>query len=173
MDVLSYSTGDSSYLDFSCPQTRSWYARCYSLDKYKVSLFTLIILRTLIIQLNLTISVNHSLHVCLLGVYRIFVCVERYERALSFLWSRADHAEGHSTSWGLGAQRPTQSLWILPGKRWFHYIEKQTDDMEVTAPVLCHLSAHGHSGRTDNPLWWNREALCSNTLVLRWISEAR
>ncbi|XP_031435628.1 neutral alpha-glucosidase C [Clupea harengus] len=29
--------GDSNYLDFSCPQTRSWYARCYSLDKYKGS----------------------------------------------------------------------------------------------------------------------------------------
>ncbi|XP_041927218.1 neutral alpha-glucosidase C isoform X2 [Alosa sapidissima] len=29
--------GDSNYLDFSCPQTRSWYARCYSLNKYKGS----------------------------------------------------------------------------------------------------------------------------------------
>ncbi|XP_063039783.1 neutral alpha-glucosidase C [Engraulis encrasicolus] len=29
--------GESSYLDFTCPQTRSWYARCFSLDKYKGS----------------------------------------------------------------------------------------------------------------------------------------
>ncbi|XP_054862034.1 neutral alpha-glucosidase C [Amphiprion ocellaris] len=29
--------GDSSYLDFSSPETRSWYSGCFSLDKYKGS----------------------------------------------------------------------------------------------------------------------------------------
>uniref|UniRef100_A0A3B3VVQ4 Glucosidase alpha, neutral C n=1 Tax=Poecilia latipinna TaxID=48699 RepID=A0A3B3VVQ4_9TELE len=29
--------GESSYLDFSCPETRAWYSRCYSFDKYKGS----------------------------------------------------------------------------------------------------------------------------------------
>uniref|UniRef100_A0A3Q1EHJ7 Glucosidase, alpha; neutral C n=1 Tax=Acanthochromis polyacanthus TaxID=80966 RepID=A0A3Q1EHJ7_9TELE len=35
--------GDSSYLDFSSPETRSWYSRCFSLDKYKGSTSSLFV----------------------------------------------------------------------------------------------------------------------------------
>ena len=119
--------------------------------------------------------------VCVLGVYGIFVCVERYEWALGFPWSRADHAKEHSASWGLGAPGSTQSLWVLPGVWWLHYIKRILGgkiwswcpvNSGTKAHVLLLLSAHGHGGRADNPLWWNWETLCSITLFLRWISEA-
>ncbi|XP_047202189.1 neutral alpha-glucosidase C isoform X2 [Girardinichthys multiradiatus] len=35
--------GESSYLDFSCPATRAWYSRCFSLDKYKGSTASLFV----------------------------------------------------------------------------------------------------------------------------------
>ncbi|XP_023208375.1 neutral alpha-glucosidase C [Xiphophorus maculatus] len=35
--------GESSYLDFSCPETRAWYSRCHSFDKYKGSTASLFV----------------------------------------------------------------------------------------------------------------------------------
>ncbi|KAK5609207.1 hypothetical protein CRENBAI_014696 [Crenichthys baileyi] len=35
--------GESSYLDFSCPATRAWYSKCFSLDKYKGSTASLFV----------------------------------------------------------------------------------------------------------------------------------